>query len=183
MKKIERAESSPGTTNLAFAILCPARNLGGLRTTVRTLTGIYPEHQRVCILPEEATDKELAEFNQTCPSFRGGKTVQSLANLGFQVCQSEWVMTLMAGNVARPGTIRLYKRFGRHNTDILYAVIQKKWLFEETGFIGFMAHRETFLELGGFAEIEENLGIAKLSWCLDAVEAGCSLKGLLGVAM
>lgn len=183
MTKIERAESKPGPGNIGFAVLCPGRNLGGLMTTVRTLKGIHPQAPLVCVLPEDATDKEMEEFRKACPVHRGGRTVQSLANLGFEKCRAEWVMTLMAGVVARPGLLRHYERFGEATTDVFYAIVRGKWRFEDNGFTGFAAHRDTFLKVGKFAEQEENLELVRLFWGMDAAESGCRIKGLVGVAV
>lgn len=182
MNKIEATESRPGPGNTGFAVLCPARNLGGFMTTVRTLKGVAPGSKCIGILPEDATDAEMADFRKHCPVYRGGGSVPSLANLAFEKSESEWTMTLMAGTVARPGLLRLYERFGQGGKDVLYAVERGTWRFEESGFNGLAMRGSTFCGVGPFADIEKT-DLSKLFWAMDAATAGCRINGLVGVAL
>lgn len=176
-------QSRPTTNNVGFAIVCQNRNLGGFRTTLRTIQGSFPNAPKVCVLPDDTTDVELGGFAVNCKCQRGGKTLQSMTNTGFTLCESEWVMILSAGRVIRTGFLKPYLRFCEGEMDVLYAVLGRTWPFVEGGVAGLLMNREKFLSSGGLDHDEPDWVKAKTMWAASLVDSGFKIKGLVGVPM
>lgn len=178
MSKSDRLEPS----EVGFVILCPHRNLGGFRTTARSVAGSFPGQPLVGVLGADATDGEVQEFGRDAPTVRAGRTVTSLMNAGVGgLPKAEWVCFLDAGTVARPGMFRQHRRFGPK--DIMYRVVGRRHDFTDAGIDGMVVNRGTFLDVGPLSEGEDSMELVKLFWGLDAVERGCRLVGIVGTRL
>lgn len=168
-------------TRVGFVVLCPLRNLGGFRTTVRTIQGSFPGQPLAGVLGADATDEEMGDFRVGVEAVRAGPTVTSLVNAGARAVQSEWLCFLEAGTLARPAMFRQHRRFGPR--DIMYRVAGRRFHFSDTSFDGLTVHRDTFLDIGPLDEHPDSLEHIKTFWALDAVAKGCRFVGLVGVRL
>jgi len=166
---------------VGFVVLCPLRNLGGFRTTVRTIHGSFPGQQIVGVVGADASDEEVAEFSREVPVVRAGTTVTSLVNAGAAQIKGDWICFLEAGTLARPAMFRQHRRFGPK--DILFRVAGRRFHFADAPLEGLTVSREAFERIGPMADREDSLEIVKTFWALDAIEHGCRFVGLVGVRL
>lgn len=167
-----------------FIIICPDRNLGGLKSTVKSIREFFSQHPYFCILSNDAIPSEINEFERICPIFTGGGgSITSLINLGIRKATEDWNFIFFAGTILRPNTIKKYLNFVKHEKQIFYPVINKKWVFDEASINGILLHKNAIRDIGEFAEKLSNLQIVKLFWALDAMEKGYQLNALVGTGL
>src|SRR6185437_13499400 len=106
-------------SQLSFVILCPTRNLGGLKSTVKSIQYHFADRPYLCVVGDDATDGEIKEFGSLCRTIKAGKTYSSLINKGVSETHTEWIMLFMAGMIARHGTLNKYIRFYNNNKQIM----------------------------------------------------------------
>lgn len=170
-----------------FVILCPERNLGGLKNTVKSLKQAYPGSPYLCVVGNDATKAEIAEFNLVCDTFKGKDTITSLINLGIKKSKIDWNVLIFAGSWLRPSLHRKFDLFVKSEKDILFPVVDRKTNFVDGSMNGIMLHKKTFQEVGEFATApmqkagSNDLELIKLFWTLDAIEKGCTFKAIMGM--
>ena len=167
--------------NFGFVILCSERNLAGVKATVRSIKSFFPDKPYLCVVGNNVLPNELKEFNKACRTIEAGSTYASLLNVGIVENQAEWSMIFIAGRVARPGLLAKYKTFCENNKQVLFPVIDKKWIFYEASIHGLFLHRKTINEVGVFSNQEEDFSLVKLLWATNAIEEGYQFKALVGV--
>lgn len=167
--------------NVGFVILCPEKNLGGLKATVRSIRSFHGDKPHFCILGKNATPTEVAEFNIVCPTVQAGSNHSSMLNRGFKSSKTDWSIVFMAGQLARSGLFDRYEHFCTSEKEVLFQVIGRKWAFHEGSIHGMMLHRKAMKEIGKLDEAEEDFEIAKLLWASRAIDLGYQFRALVGV--
>ena len=170
-----------------FIILCPDKNIAGLKNTLNSFENVYSDIPRICIVGNNATEDEVAKMNEVCTTFKGLNTITSLINLGMKKTKSDWNVIIFAGSRVRPIVQKEFDLFVKSEKDILFHVVDGKYTFCEGSMNGIIMHKRTFLEVGNFisspiTKVDMNeMEVVKLLWSLDAIEKGCVFKAILGM--
>jgi hypothetical protein len=162
-----------------IVILCPERNLGGLRGTASCCRDQFGV-PFCCIVGDNAKPSEIREMSAYCPVFQGGNTITSLIDVGVNVSKMPWNLVVMAGSYLRTGMVKKYRYFARSEKEVLYPVIDRKYIFDEASINGIMIHQNAIKEVGEFGS-GADLSLVKLHWANKAIEKGYKFKALVGV--
>lgn len=164
-----------------FVVLCPERNYGGLKATVRSIKNHFCDKSCICVTTPEANELELKEFNQICPTFIGGKTYTSLINTGIRQNQAKWTYFVMAGIHIRNNQMNHYNTFCANEKTIMYPIIDKMWMFHESSLNGLVINKKAIEDVGYFDEVEEDFHKVRLVWAVNAIEKGYQFRALVGL--
>jgi hypothetical protein len=170
-----------------FVILCPDRNLGGLKNTVASIKSFFPETSYLCTVGDDVQKGELAEFIGVCNTLVGGNTITSLMNVGMKHSDAEWNILVFAGSWLRVNLINKAKQFIKSDRDVLFPVVDWKTNFVDGSMNGIFLHRKMFEDAGEFpAGAMQKAGVsdmemAKLFWAAQAIEKGAIFKGIVGM--
>lgn len=173
--------------DLGFIILCPNKNVGGLKSTLGSIRFYAYDRPSVCIVGSDATKSEIDEMKELCPTYKGKNKITSLINAGMRHCKSEWGMFVFAGARITKFLERTISHFVTDPKDIIYPVYEDKHNFIDASLNGVMINKKTFKEIGKWPDNDmekegfDEFGMAKLLWSVDAVNAGCTFKGILGM--
>jgi len=141
-------------------------------------------------VPETTDQSTFEELSKISTIIRGGVTVTSLINSGFQ--QSDgWQIIIMAGV---PVHERIFKRkldtFIKDEYDVIFPVVpdidrQGRMMrlnnhFSNCTLNGIAIHSDTFRKVGNFID-DQNIQYVRLCWAAAALEAGCKFKGVVGL--
>lgn len=165
--------------DFGFVILCPERNMGGLRGTSRSISRCYPERSQICITANDATKEEIKEMKEFCPTFKGRSTITSLMNTGLQKVKSKWAMFVFSGSYVKPRLFHPYARFLEGDKEIMFPIVDNKVNFCDCSLNGLFMPKKVIKEVGKFDEANP-LYICRLLWALDAIEKGYCFKALMG---
>lgn len=168
--------------NFNFIILCPERNLGGLKSTVSSIRSHWDRSPIHCIVGDNIQNDELKEFQSVCSTQVGGNTITSLMNKGMEVA-SGWCMYVFAGVRVPSFVIKKINYFAQENKDILFALVDRRKYFYESTINGLTVHKDTFDEVGPFLEKSpfdrgDDIEGIKLEWAGRALDAGCRFKAI-----
>ena len=166
--------------NFGFIVLCPERNIGGLKTTISSIKNYYPKSPYLCVVPEDTTNEEIEEFSETCSVYKAKNSITSLINLGLKKSETDINLIVIAGSWINGFTHRKYEYFYENQKDIMFPVVNGQWNFVDASINGLLINKEAMREVGDFAEVNR-LDICKLMWGLDAVDKGYRFKALCGV--
>lgn len=164
--------------DFGFVILCPEKNLNGLKSTAKTIK-YFHNRPVLAVVPKETTKEELKSFNEFCPTHKGGNTITSLINKGIDTIETPWATTIMAGVSVRARTCKKYHYFLENENDILFQVLDRKYSFDECSLNGLMISKKAFKDVGSFDE-KESLEECKLLWALEAIQKGYKFKAIVG---
>lgn len=164
--------------DFGFVILCPERNLGGLMATVRSARSHFEQASILCMLPDNTTKKELAEFAEVCPVVKGGQTYTSLINMGVKKSEKPWNFIIMAGSTFKPRFYHKYGYFLEDEKDVMFPIVDFQCDFADATLNGILLHKNAIKEVGGFEDAE--LSWSKLTWSLKAIDKGYRFKALAG---
>lgn len=164
--------------DFGFIILCPDRNIGGLRGTVRSTNKNYPKSPKLCVVSNDTTKQEMTEFSDICPTYKGKESYASMINLGLKKARSEWNFILVAGTHIKTRFYHKYAYFIDDEKDILFPIADGRCNFVETTLNGLLFNKKAIQEVGEFRELA--LEEAKTYWAAEALEKGYRLKAILG---
>lgn len=177
--------------SLGFVIVSPEPNIARLKDTARSIRNMFDDGARmVCSVCKGIKKDQLAEFNEVCPSFRGGDTVMSLINTGIKKSGGPgWRMLVMEGARIPVGLESRYRRWIDGDRDVLFPIVVNHDIegrplsilatFEDSTLNGLLLHTSLFSEVGCFSD--NPIGVSKKFWGLDAEERGAVFKAILGV--
>jgi hypothetical protein len=134
------------------------------------------------VVGNDVSKKEITEFNSLIKTYTAGTTITSLINKGLTESNSDWNFIFMAGSRIYYHLLTKFSYFAKDKTHILYPVVNRKWAFDESSLNGLLIHKETFNDVGPFAEKEENIEIVKLFWAMDALEKGYKFRAIVGAS-
>jgi len=164
-----------------FVILCPERNFGGLKSTVRSIQLNFPDKPYLCVVGKDASAKELEEFGGVCRTVQAGTTFSSLLNTGLKENRADWSLFFMAGWPVRNGLMDRYRDFCGSRKHVLFPVIDRKWVFHEASIHGLLMHRDGLAEVGEFSDEHEDFELVKLIWASNALDRGYQFRAVVGV--
>ena len=70
--------------DLGFIILCPDRNIGGLRNTLLSISHNSYNREALAVVGSDATAAEIKTMKEICPIHKGKDTITSLINTGMK---------------------------------------------------------------------------------------------------
>lgn len=177
--------------DIGFIILCPDRNVGGLKNSVGDIG--YHSYDREClaVVPGETTPKEIKELNKYCEIFKGKDTITSLINKGMKSIKQEWGFIIFSGSRIPPYLERKIEIFAKETTDILYPIVdpivKRKYNFISGSFNGVLINKKFFNKVGDFAESSlkkqgvNEFEMTKFLWHEAALQHGAKFKGIVGM--
>lgn len=167
-------------TDFSFVILCPERNMGGLRGTSRSITRCYPDRPQICITEIDAKPQEIKEMKVYCPNtYKGKNTITSLLNTGLKKANTDWVIFVFSGTYVKARFYHKFAYFLKNEKDILFPIVDGKTNFYECSMNGIMMHRNVLKNIGEFGE-DASLEACRLLWGAKAIEKGYQFKALMG---
>jgi hypothetical protein len=179
--------SNTPSSRFGYVILCPDRNVGGLRSTIGSINNYHPEAAMVCVVGDDTSDEEFAELNRYCRTIKSGGTITSLINCGMKETEGEWNALVFAGSWVRPNFRRKLDLFIRQETDILFPVVDWKTNFVDGSMNGLVMNKQMFATIGdwlpaafdavGVPEME----VVKAQWAVKARLHGCLFKAIIGM--
>jgi hypothetical protein len=173
--------------DFGIVILCPDRNLGGLKNSVGSIQHYYSEKEVICVVGQNTTPQDLKEFKLLCPTHKGDTTITSLINLGMKKNKHEWAFLIFAGSRMPPNVQRKFDYFCKNDSDVLFPVIDRKWSFAEGSFNGVLLNTKFFQQVGDFPCIASpspdvnDFELAKALWAATAMINGAQFKGIVGL--
>lgn len=167
--------------DLGFVIICPERNWGGLRASAASVRQACPGADLVSVVPDSATDAEVAEFSTAARTLRGRGTISGLMNVGLGAVRGRWRLVFVAGNTVREPVLRKYDRLLGSDKEVVFPVIDRRWTFDAASINGLLLPGRAVEEVGPFSETEEDLATVKLLWAATAIEKGYGFRALVGV--
>lgn len=173
--------------DIQYIILCPDRNLGGLKNTVGSIKFNTVDRNFLCVVGNDVYPDELEEFQNTCPTFVGKDTLTSLINLGLKTISSEWGFILFAGSRTSRYLENKLDVFAKNENDVLFPVVDYKTDFVYGSFNGVLINTQLFKKVGDFpTSIMKKKGVndfemAKMFWHISAVEKGAIFKAIVGM--
>lgn len=164
----------------AFVILCPDRNLGGLKATIRSAAGRYPDAPKIIVVPGSISNKELQEFKVLGDVVKGRDTYTSMINEGLGRTKTEWNFIVFAGSIVKYRFYHKYSYFLEDNKDILFPIADGKYNFIDGTMNGILIHKNAIKDIGDMPEEDMPLETAKLIWASNAVTNGYRFKAIAG---
>lgn len=169
-------------TNFGVVILCPDFNPGGLRYTVKYLNIDFPGIPVMAVTGVDIHQEDFEALSKSCRVCRGGKTITSLIDAGVDCTQRDWLFFIVAGGRLRPNTFKKFVYFTTAERDILFPVVNNKYLFDEASISGLLINRAAFAEVGRF-DVHDDMGKSKLWWAGAAIKKQYKFKALVGAKM
>ncbi len=172
--------------DLGFIVLCPDRDVRGLRSTVSSLSFCYHNADVFCMVDGSTTPKELKQMKEICPTYKGKDTITSLINAGMKKMKKPWAFIIYAGSRIKTNLPRKLEQFVQSEKDILFPIVKNKTGFADGSSNGILIHKDTFKEIGVLpkAQATEDMNdfeVSKLLWECKAIEAGCQFKAIAGI--
>jgi hypothetical protein len=173
--------------DVGFVILCPDRNVGGLRNTLGSVTHHSYNRESICVVGEDATAAELKELKQHCETHKGANTITSLINVGMKKIKHEWAFIVFSGSRIQPYLERKIETFAKNDTDVLFPVVDRKCNFIDGSFNGVLFNKKFFAKVGEFVTADmqkqglNDFELAKMFWAVDAIGHGCTFKAIVGM--
>lgn len=168
-----------------FVILCPERNINGLKNTFSSIKQNYPMATVVCVVGNDVTEVELKEMNSICETIVGEDTITSLINTGIKTSPSDWNVLVFAGSWIRSSLYRQFDLFVKKETDILFQVIDGRLNFVDGSMNGIVIHKKALELAGDFPRMQKagynELEMIKTFWAFAAIEQGCRFKAIIGM--
>ena len=165
--------------DFGFVVLCPERNVPGLRSTVRSI-GKYYDVPNLCIAPKRTSKSEMDEMKGICETIKSGDTYTSLINKGLAKSRANWNFFIFAGSTIRPYFYRKFVVFHDNDKDIMFPIVDRKTNFVDGSMNGIFMHKRVLKDIGKMDEKMDDLPKAKLIWAHRAVKCGYKFKAILG---
>ena len=165
--------------DFGFVILCPERNIHGLRSTARSISQYY-DVPRLCVAPKDTKKAELDEMKGICETIKGGITYTSLINKGLAKAPANWNFFVFAASIIRPYFYRKFAVFQENDKDIMFPIVDRKTNFVDGSMNGIFMHKRVLKDVGKIDEDMDDLVKAKLVWAHRAMKCGYKFKAILG---
>lgn len=173
--------------DIGFVVLCPDRNVAGLKNTMCSINHNTYNREAVAVVGDDATPADIKQMKEFCPTYKGKETITSLVNLGIKKLKHEWAFLVFGGSRLQPYLERKIEPFIKTEKDVLFPVVERRCDFVSSSFNGVVINTKFFQEVGGFTEavmMKEGMNdfeLAKLFWCIDALEKQAIFKGIVGL--
>lgn len=168
-------------------ILCPERNLGGIKNSLGSIQHSSYDRKSICILPGDTSPTELKSVKTFVETHKGSNTVTSMINVGMKKCKSEWAFLMFSGSRVPPHIEEKLELWAKKETDVLFPVVDRKCDFVEGSFNGVLINTKFFKKVGEFPSATmEKVGLndfelSKMLWAVDAIEHGVTFKAIVGL--
>ncbi len=175
--------------NFGFIILSPEHNIGGLKNTLRSIKNYYVDSNVVSIVQKEIKKDQIKEIKELCDVHKGGSTITSLINKGFEKTKSEWNILIIEGARACKNLHRKYCSFIKSDYDIIFPLIVEYDMkgypsrindkFYNCTLNGICINKNFFNSVGSLSD--NPLEISRRFWSLEALDKKANFKAILGV--
>lgn len=173
--------------DLGFIVLCPDKNISGLKNTLGSISHNTYGREAIAIVGNNASPDDLKQMKEFCPTYKGKDTITSLINTGMKKIKQEWAFLIFAGSRVGRYMERRIEKFIKTEKDVIYPVFDTHFDFVSSSTNGIIINTNFFQEVGDFAEAPmkkdgmNDFEMAKLFWSLDAVEKKAIFKGIVGL--
>lgn len=173
--------------DVGIVILCPDRNVAGLRNTLGSVKHHTYDRESICVVDDAIPTEALREFKQFCETHKGDNTITSLINTGMKKVKHDWAFLVFGGSRIQPNVEHKFSQWVKKDTDILFPVVDMKWNFVDGSFNGVLINKKFFADVGDFpSQTMQKSGLndfefAKMLWSIDAIEKGCTFKAIVGM--
>lgn len=173
--------------DMGVIILCPDRNIAGLKNTLGSIKHHCYGRECIAIVPGDTPAADVKDMKELCPTHKGKGTITSLINTGMKKIKHDWAFIMFGGSRVQPYLERRFASFVKSEKDVLYPVVDRKCNFVDGCFNGVLINTEFFKTVGDFPEVTiqkegfNDFELAKLFWALDAIEKGGIFKGIVGM--
>jgi hypothetical protein len=174
--------------DLGFIILCPDRNIGGLRNTLVSIKNHSYNRESFAVVGSNATANEIKDIKELCPVHKGKETITSLINVGMKKMTHEWAFLMFSGSRVQTYVEKKVNTFAKTEKDILFPVVNRKCDFVSGSFDGVIINTKLFKQVGDFPDItlskEDGINefeMAKLFWCNAAIKKDAVFKAIIGL--
>jgi hypothetical protein len=178
---------NPDNYNFGFVVLCPEKNIGGMKVTVSSIKHAYEKAPFLCCIGDDVTESELTACQGICETHVGGNTITSLINKGIRESKADWNFLVFAGGWIKSNIYRKFDLFVKDEKDILFQVIDGKDDFVGGSMNGIIIHKKSLKLAGEFptgpmmkADCNE-LELIKAFWAFNAIQEGCKFKAIIGM--
>lgn len=175
--------------DFGFIILSPEHNIGGLRNTIRSIDTNYGNSNYICVVPKQTKNEQIKEIKEICEVHKGGETITSLINKGFEKTKKDWNILILEGSRIPKNFYKKYEIFIKDNKDIVYPLIidydvygYPKHVYDtfyNCTLNGICINKIFFKEIGKLSE--NPLEISRKFWALEAKEKNANFKTILGI--
>ena len=176
-------------SNLGFIILSVDGNIGGLKNTIRSIQNNSINYSIISVANKSIKSDQLKEMQQYCEVYKGGNTITSLINKGFEKTKEEWNIILIEGSRICKNLKTKYFKWITNNKNIVYPLIAEYNLngypsrinntFYNCTLNGICINKNFFKEVGKLSE--NPLEISRTFWAMQAKEKGAEFKSILGI--
>lgn len=173
--------------DVGFLVLCPDRNIAGLKNTLGSIRHYSYDREAICIVGEDANIDDVKEFKDLCETHKSGNTITSLINTGMKKIKHEWAFILFSGSRIQQYLERKFELFAKKETDVLFPVVDHKYDFIDGSFNGVMINTKFFKKVGDFqtADMQKaglnDFEFAKMLWAINANNQGVTFKAIVGM--
>ena len=177
------------THKFSFIVICPEANAPRVKSTINSIKKLYQGISSLVVVPDSIAQTEIDLLKEFCFVKKGGKKITSLINTGIKNGHTDWNILLMEGCKPSARTVGKIFNFIDDESNIMFPVsadrdregkIHKTYTsFDECSLNGITIHQKTFQKIGGFSN--NPLLTSKFFWQMDAIEKGCSFRGVLGM--
>lgn len=175
--------------DFGFIILSPNFNIGGLKNTLRSITNNYDNKEIICCVSNLVNKDQFSEMKENCDVYKGGKTITSLINKGFEKINSEWGILILEGSRIYKNIDNKYNKWIKDYKDVLFPLIVDRDrelyptkiynAFYNCTLNGLCINKKLFKEIGKFNE--ESLEDSRKIWSIKALEKNVIFKSILGI--
>lgn len=175
--------------NFGFIIISPEHNIGGLKNTLRSIDNFSKGSEVVSIVGKEIKEEEIKESRNFCEIYKGGKTITSLINKGFEKTKKEWNIIIIEGARLCKNLCKKYSTFIKSEKDILFPLIidydikgYPKTInneFHNCTLNGICINKKFFKKIGKMTD--NPLEISRKFWSMDAIQNQANFKSILGI--
>lgn len=165
--------------DITYIILSPEYNAAGLRRTINSVRN-FSDSPCISVVGKTMSIQDTKNLESYCPVYKGGATITSLIDEGLEKCGTNWGFITVIGSWLTEKKIDKYKYFAKSDKDVLFPVIDRKIYFDEGSINGILINKKAIKEVGKFGDEEEDIRIAKLLWCVAAIDKKYIFKGIVG---
>lgn len=176
--------------NFGFIILSPDYNIGGLKNTIRSIKNNYEEEiSIICSVSKSVKSAQLKEMQEVCETYKGGNTITSLINKGYEKLNCDWGILLLEGSRVCKNLQYRYKKWINSEKDILFPLVVDydiNWYpkkiydsFYNCTINGICINKSFFCAVGKLSD--DPLEASRKIWTIDAVQKGANFKSILGI--
>lgn len=175
--------------NFGYTILSFDYNIGGLKSTIRSIKNHYENAEIICVVNSDVSKDQIKEMKLSCDCHKAGKTVTSLINKSFDKIKSDWNILIVEGARVSRTLQDKYSYWARSDKDILFPLIvdydrdgypiEIHNEFHNCTLNGLCINKNFFKQVGKLTE--NPLEVSRQFWSIDASLAGANFKSILGI--